>query len=100
MYVTNLILSSGNYHFSNMLNFNSIFKLRFADFHKMPLFETSAKDDDKAYHVEAIFVTLAHKIKKRNTKSSFVDSTKGKTKAVVYNVKDVNGEVERKCFFC
>ena len=46
----------------------------------MPLFETSAKDDDKAYHVEAIFVTLAHKIKKRNTKSSFVDSTKGKTR--------------------
>ena len=28
----------------------------------MPLFETSAKDDDKTDHVEAIFVTLAHKI--------------------------------------
>ena len=36
---------------------------------KMPLFETSAKDDDKAYHVEAIFVTLAHKIKKRKAKT-------------------------------
>ena len=28
----------------------------------MPLFETSAKDDHKTDHVEAIFVTLAHKI--------------------------------------
>ena len=28
----------------------------------MPLFETSAKDDEKTDHVEAIFVTLAHKI--------------------------------------
>ena len=65
----------------------------------MPLFETSAKDDDKAYHVEAIFVTLAHKIKKRNTKSGFGDSTKRKN-TIVYNVKDVNGEVDRKCFWC
>ena len=29
---------------------------------KMPLFETSAKDDNRADHVEAIFITLAHKI--------------------------------------
>jgi Ras-related protein Rab-33B len=29
----------------------------------MPLFETSAKDDSKADHVEAIFLTLAHKVK-------------------------------------
>ncbi len=36
---------------------------RFADDHGMPLFETSAKDDSKADHVEAIFLTLAHKIK-------------------------------------
>ena len=96
MQVINLIFS----YSVIIVNFNLTFIFRFADFHKMPLFETSAKDDDKAYHVEAIFVTLAHKIKKRNTKSSFVDPTKGKTKAVVYNVKDVNGEVERKCFFC
>jgi Ras-related protein Rab-33B len=28
----------------------------------MPLFETSAKDDSMADHVEAIFLTLAHKL--------------------------------------
>lgn len=36
---------------------------RFADSHHMPLFETSAKDDSEADHVEAIFMTLAHKLK-------------------------------------
>ncbi|XP_064104086.1 putative Ras-related protein Rab-33 [Macrobrachium nipponense] len=36
---------------------------RFADQHSMPLFETSAKDDCDCDHVEAIFLTLAHKLK-------------------------------------
>ncbi|XP_045203553.2 putative Ras-related protein Rab-33 [Mercenaria mercenaria] len=36
---------------------------KFADTHNMPLFETSAKDDEKANHVDAIFMTLAHKLK-------------------------------------
>lgn len=36
---------------------------KFADSHNMPLFETSAKDESKANHVEAIFMTLAHKLK-------------------------------------
>lgn len=36
---------------------------KFADLHNMPLFETSAKDDSEADHVEAIFMTLAHKLK-------------------------------------
>lgn len=36
---------------------------RFADLHNMPLFETSARDDQECYHVEAIFLTLAHKLK-------------------------------------
>ncbi len=36
---------------------------RFADEHQMPLFETSAKDESKANHVEAIFLTLAHKLR-------------------------------------
>ena len=36
---------------------------RFADQHGMPLFETSAKDDARSDHVEAIFMTLAHKLK-------------------------------------
>ena len=36
---------------------------KFADVHAMPLFETSAKDDDRANHVDAIFMTVAHKLK-------------------------------------
>lgn len=36
---------------------------KFADLHNMPLFETSAKDDCEANHVDAIFLTLAHKLK-------------------------------------
>ncbi|XP_005102208.1 putative Ras-related protein Rab-33 [Aplysia californica] len=36
---------------------------KFADAHGMPLFETSAKDDDKANHVDAIFMTVSHKLK-------------------------------------
>ena len=36
---------------------------KFADLHNMPLFETSAKDESESDHVEAIFMTLAHKLK-------------------------------------
>lgn len=36
---------------------------KFADSHNMPLFETSARDDSEADHVDAIFMTLAHKLK-------------------------------------
>ncbi|XP_023238921.1 putative Ras-related protein Rab-33 [Centruroides vittatus] len=36
---------------------------KFADMHNMPLFETSAKDESETDHVEAIFLTLAHKLK-------------------------------------
>lgn len=36
---------------------------KFADLHNMPLFETSAKDDCEVNHVDAIFLTLAHKLK-------------------------------------
>ena len=35
---------------------------RWADDRCMPLFETSAKDDSHADHVEGIFLTLAHKL--------------------------------------
>lgn len=34
----------------------------FADLHDMPLFETSAKKDSEIDNVEAIFMTLAHKL--------------------------------------
>jgi len=36
---------------------------KFADMYSMPLFETSAKDENEADHVDAIFMTLAHKLK-------------------------------------
>lgn len=36
---------------------------KFADTHSMPLLETSAKNPNDNDHVEAIFMTLAHKLK-------------------------------------
>ena len=67
----------------------------------MPLFETSAKDDDKAYHVEAIFVTLAHKIKKRKSMLCKNGASKEKTTAIVYNVKDVGEDGHSStCLWC
>ncbi|KAJ8933258.1 hypothetical protein NQ318_017796 [Aromia moschata] len=36
---------------------------QFADQHNMPLFETSARLDSQCDNVEAIFITLAHKLK-------------------------------------
>lgn len=42
----------------------------FADMYSMPLFETSAKDDSKQDHVDAIFMTLALKLK--NSKPFYV----------------------------
>ena len=36
---------------------------RFADIHNMPLFETSAREDSQMDNVDAIFITLAHKLK-------------------------------------
>lgn len=36
---------------------------RFADIHSMPLFETSAREDSQMDNVDAIFITLAHKLK-------------------------------------
>ena len=74
----------------------------------MPLFETSAKDDDKAYHVEAIFVTLAHKIKKRKTmlmieggrknNNNYANQSKGKP--IIYSCDDFEHERSRTCFWC
>ncbi|GAB1601674.1 putative Ras-related protein Rab-33 [Argonauta hians] len=60
---------------------------KFADSHNMPLFETSAKDDEKANHVEAIFMTLAHKLK--NSKPmmpSYVPRFTAETSQPVINV--------------
>lgn len=39
------------------------FAQQFADFHRMPLFETSAKTNSDSDNVESIFLTLAYKLK-------------------------------------
>jgi Ras-related protein Rab-33B len=50
----------------------------FADMYSMPLFETSAKDDSKQDHVDAIFMTLALKLK--SAKPFFVPNDLQKVK--------------------
>ena len=40
---------------------------RFADQHDMPLFETSAKADSQSEHVDAIFMTLVHKLRQHKS---------------------------------
>jgi Ras-related protein Rab-33B len=44
----------------------------FADMHQMPLFETSALDDSRQDNVEAIFLTLAFKLKGKNSFSNCI----------------------------
>ena len=51
---------------TSKITVNTNMAQKFADSHSMPLFETSAKDDSKSNHVDAIFMTLAHKL--RNSK--------------------------------
>ncbi|XP_022244689.1 putative Ras-related protein Rab-33 isoform X2 [Limulus polyphemus] len=48
---------------TDSISVNTNMAQKFADLHNMPLFETSAKDDSEADHVEAIFMTIAHKLK-------------------------------------
>jgi Ras-related protein Rab-33B len=48
---------------SNEIKVNTNVAQTFADMFSMPLFETSAKDDSKQDHVDAIFMTLALKLK-------------------------------------
>jgi Ras-related protein Rab-33B len=42
---------------------------RYADTHGMPLFETSAKADSQAEHVDAILMTLVHKLREHKPMS-------------------------------
>ena len=57
----------------------------------MPLFETSAKDDSQADHVNAIFMTVAHKLK--NHKPMMPNKTNNRVvmqKTVVENIASQN----------
>ena len=58
----------------------------------MPLFETSAKDDEKCDHVEAIFLTLAHKI--NANKLLLFRSKEETTTASVVRVEQANAVQE------
>jgi Ras-related protein Rab-33B len=72
---------------------------KFADSHNMPLFETSAKDDEKANHVEAIFMTLAHKLK--NSKpmmTPFVSQGSFPNNVQVISLKEKNEHEKEQCF--
>lgn len=72
---------------------------KFADSHNMPLFETSAKDDEKANHVEAIFMTLAHKLK--NSKpmmTPFVTPGQYPSNVQVISLKEKQETEKDQCF--
>lgn len=72
---------------------------KFADSHSMPLFETSAKDDEKANHVEAIFMTLAHKLK--NSKpmmTPFIAPTNLPSNVQVISLQDKKASEKDQCF--
>lgn len=72
---------------------------KFADSHNMPLFETSAKDDEKGNHVEAIFMTLAHKLK--NSKpmmTPFVSPGSFPNNVQVISLKEKNEHEKEQCF--
>ena len=69
---------------------------RFADSHNMPLFETSAKDDEKCDHVEAIFLTLAHKI--NANKLLFKSNSEEQTVKVAANSSSAPEEGGYCCF--
>jgi Ras-related protein Rab-33B len=64
------ILVGNKCDLNELVRVNTNVAQTFADMHQMPLFETSAKDDSKQDHVEAIFMTLALKLK--NSKPFFV----------------------------
>nr|CAB3265368.1 COS41.2 [Phallusia mammillata] len=57
------ILVGNKCDLTNQVQVETNIAQRFADAHSMPLFETSAKEDKECDNVEAIFLTLAHKLK-------------------------------------
>ena len=74
---------------------------KFADSHCMPLFETSAKDDSEMDHVEAIFMTLAHKLK--NSKpmmSNHIGYSPHKSRVIAVGKSDSQESGESRDCFC
>ena len=81
------ILVGNKCDITNRVAVNTNMAQKFADSHNMPLFETSAKDDEKANHVEAIFMTLAHKLKNSKPMMSPYISNRGRDLSNVQVVK-------------
>ncbi|GFY40043.1 putative Ras-related protein Rab-33 [Trichonephila inaurata madagascariensis] len=74
---------------------------KFADCHDMPLFETAATDDSEADHVDAIFMTLAHKLKSHrpmmvNSSPSYTNSSA----LIKLEKADVGKEIDSSCCNC
>lgn len=67
----------------------------FADMHQMPLFETSAKDDSSQDNVEAIFITLAYKLK--NSKPFCIPNHLKKSNVESINASETEQESYSAC---
>lgn len=74
---------------------------KFADMHNMPLFETSAADEKEGDTINAIFMTLAHKLKNQKPlmlpplrESNIVKVTSSSTGS-----SGTNAETSSCCFF-
>ncbi len=63
----------------------------FADMHQMPLFETSAKDDSRQDNVEAIFMTIAFKLK--NSKPFCIPNNLKKANVQSINTSDTDENI-------
>lgn len=56
---------------------------KFADFHNMPFYETSAKEDHEEARIEEIFITVARKLLERATHAS---ASKLKTDSLTFGL--------------
>lgn len=71
---------------------------KFADQNDMPLFETSAKSDSEADHVEAIFMTLVHKLK--DSKEIHVQTEEEREQKNNVDLEMENNAKRSECFRC
>lgn len=73
---------------------------KFADMYQMPLFETSAKDDAEVDHIEAIFMTLAHKLKSSRPLMPRSMSHTGSRKSDVVELTAKTEKKDESCSCC
>lgn len=73
---------------------------RFADQHNMPLFETSARLDSECDNVEAIFLTLAHKLKNQKLFLPIENSRKPKSEVITINKESNTADAGESSCMC